>query len=287
MDPDETGILYVVATPIGNRGDLSRRAAEVLAAADVIAAEDTRHIQRLAETTGGLPGERIALYSAKEAERIPELLERLHGGAAVALVSDAGTPAISDPGGRLVAAAHAEGLPVRAVPGPSAVTALLSAAGLPADRFCFRGFLPTQAKARTEALRELARRPETAVVFESPRRVAELLAALAEHCGGEREAAVGRELTKRFEAVHRDTLAGLAAHFAEQTGEQRGELVLAVAGRPAEPGAEAEAALDTDRLLEALLGELPASRAAKVTARATGGDRRTLYQRALGLSGAD
>jgi 16S rRNA (cytidine1402-2'-O)-methyltransferase len=285
MSQDETGILYVVATPIGNRGDLSPRAAEVLAGADLIAAEDTRHIQRLAETVGGMPGERLALYSAKEAERIPQVLERLRGGASVALVSDAGTPAVSDPGGRLVAAAHEAGIAVRAVPGPSAVTALLSAAGLPADRFCFRGFLPTQAKARTAALRELARRAETTVLFESPRRVADLLAALAEHCGGDREAAVGRELTKRYEAVHRATLAELAAHFSEHTDEHRGELVLAVAGRL--EAEEAEATLDTDRLLEALLGELPVSRAAKVAARASGGDRRGLYQRALELAGGD
>lgn len=287
MNQDEMGILYVVATPIGNRGDLSPRAGKVLAGADVIAAEDTRHIQRLAETVGGMPGERVALYSAREAERIPEILERLHAGAVVALVSDAGTPAVSDPGGRLAAAAHGAGIPVRAVPGPSAVTALLSAAGLPADRFCFRGFLPTQAKARTEALRELARRPETTVLFESPRRVAGLLADLAEHCGGEREAAVGRELTKRFETVHRGTLAELAGRFAEHPEEHRGELVLAVAGRPEGEGGSEAAALDTDRLLEALLGELPVSRAAKVAAKAGGGDRRSLYQRALDLAGED
>jgi 16S rRNA (cytidine1402-2'-O)-methyltransferase len=274
----------VVATPIGNRRDLSPRAAQVLAGADVIAAEDTRHIQRLGETVGGLSGQRLALYSAKEDERIPAILERLRDGASVALVSDAGTPAVSDPGGRLVAAAHAEGLPVRAIPGPSAVTALLSAAGLPADHFCFRGFLPTQAKARTEALRDLARQEATTVVFESPRRVADLLAGLAEHCGDEREAAVGRELTKRHEAVHRGPLADLAAHFAEHTGEQRGELVVAVAGRPAAEAGDEGISADTDRLLEALLGELPVSRAAKVAARASGGDRRTLYQRALALA---
>jgi len=183
-----------------------------------------------------------------------------------------------------VAAAHAHGIAVRAVPGPSAVTAALSVAGLPANRFAFEGFLPTKGEARKARLRELARDPRTVVLFESPRRIQALLADLAGACGGEREAAVTRELTKRFETNRRGTLAELAEHFAAAEAEQRGEFTLCVAGAPEPEDGEA-AALDADALLEALLAELPPSRAAKVAARATGRAKNALYQRAMALQG--
>ncbi|MEF8793943.1 16S rRNA (cytidine(1402)-2'-O)-methyltransferase [Thiohalorhabdus sp.] len=285
MSESSSGILYVVGTPIGNRGDLTSRALETLTTVAAIVAEDTRHVQRLLADGPGTRAERISLNAHNENERIPTLMRRLAAGDSLAMVSDAGVPAISDPGGRLVAAAHGDGLPVRAVPGPSAVTAALSVAGLPANRFAFEGFLPTKGEARRARLRAIARDPRTVVLFESPRRIAGLLAALAGACGGDREAMVSRELTKRFETNRRGTLAELADHFQATAGEQRGELTVCVAGSP-EPEAEVETALNSDALLRALLAELSPSRAARVAARATGGRKNDLYQRALELSGS-
>jgi len=282
MSDSEPGILYVVGTPIGNRGDLTPRARETLTTVAAIVAEDTRHVQRL--LAEGEHVERVSLNAHNETERIPNLLRRLEGGESLAVVSDAGVPAISDPGGRLVAAAHEQGVSVRAVAGPSAVTAALSVAGLPANRFAFEGFLPTKGEARRARLRAIASDPRTVVLFESPRRIAGLLADLAEACGGDRQASVSRELTKRFETNRRGTLAELAEHFQTTVDEQRGELTLCVAGSP-EPEGEAEKALDTDALLEALLPDLSPSRAARVAARATGDRKNALYQRALELSG--
>ena len=280
MTATEPGILYVVGTPIGNRGDLAPRALETLGWADAIVAEDTRHVQRLL-AGAEVRAERISLNAHNESERIPDLVARLREGSCLALVSDAGMPSVSDPGGRLVEAVHAAGFPVRAVPGPSAVTAALAVAGLPANRFAFEGFLPTKGEARRQRLRALAREDRTVVLFESPRRAADLLAELAEHCGPERQALVARELTKRFETNRRDTLGGLAAHFREETGEQRGEMVICVAPAPGDEGGEGTTALDQDVLLEALLEELSPSRAARVAARVTGRPKGELYQRAL------
>ena len=277
------GILYVVGTPIGNRGDLTPRALETLTTVSAIVAEDTRHVQRLLADSG-VRAERVSLNAHNEDERIPALRDRLLAGESLAVVSDAGIPAISDPGGRLVAAAHAAAIPVRAVPGPSAVTAALSVAGLPANRFAFEGFLPTKGEARKARLRAIARDPRTVVLFESPRRIRTLLADLAGACGGEREAVVTRELTKRFETNRRAPLADLAEHFAEAEGEQRGEFTVCVAGAP-EPEEGEAAALDADALLEALLAELAPSRAARVAAKATGRPKNALYRRAMELGG--
>ncbi|HKJ71779.1 MAG TPA: 16S rRNA (cytidine(1402)-2'-O)-methyltransferase [Gammaproteobacteria bacterium] len=283
MSETDPGILYVVGTPIGNRGDLTPRALEILTTVAAIVAEDTRHVQRLLADSGARV-ERVSLNAHNEDERIPALLARLRAGEALAVASDAGMPAISDPGGRLVAAAHAAGIPVRAVPGPSAVTAALSVAGLPANRFAFEGFLPTKGEARKARLRAIARDPRTVVLFESPRRIQALLADLAEACGGGREAVVTRELTKRFETNRRGPLDELAAHFAEATDEQRGELTVCVAGAP-EPQEGEEATLDADALLAALLAELPPSRAARVAAKASGRSKNALYRRAMELAG--
>jgi 16S rRNA (cytidine1402-2'-O)-methyltransferase len=282
MSETDPGILYVVGTPIGNRGDLTPRALETLTAVAAIVAEDTRHVQRL--LAGGGRAERVSLNAHNEAERIPSLLARLAAGDSLAVVSDAGMPTVSDPGGRLVAAAHQQGIAVRAVPGPSAVTAALSVAGLPANRFAFEGFLPTKGEARKARLRAIASEPRTLVLFESPRRIRGLLADLAAACGGEREAVVTRELTKRFETNRRATLEELAAHFATAEDEQRGEFTVCVAGTPESENGET-AGLDADALLEALLAELPPSRAAKVAAKATGRAKNALYQRAMELQG--
>ena len=285
MTDEQTGTLYVVATPIGNRGDLAPRALTVLRDAAAIVAEDTRQVQRLMSGAGEPSGQRVSLNAHNEAGRIPGLLERLATGEDLALVSDAGAPAVSDPGGRLVEAAHGAGIPVRTIPGPSAVTALLAVAGLPADRFVFEGFLPTKEQARQERIRQLARSPDTTVLFESPRRLALLLAALAEACGPEREAVVGRELTKHFEDVRRGPLGELAEHYAAAEDEQRGELVLAVRGSPVDE--EEAPPVDADTVLASLLEELPPSRAARVAARITNVSRKSLYERALAWRGAD
>lgn len=286
MSETVPGILYVVGTPIGNRGDLTPRALATLTAVAAIVAEDTRHVQRLLAESGART-ERVSLNAHNEAERIPTLLERLEAGEALAVVSDAGVPAISDPGGRLVAAAHSAGIPVRAVPGPSAVTAALSVAGLPANRFAFEGFLPTKGEARRARLRAIARDPRTVVLFESPRRLKGLLADLARACGPEREAVVTRELTKRFETNRRGRLGELAEHFAAAGDEQRGEFTLCVAGAPAESGPAEAAPMDADAVLEALVAELSPSRAAKVAARITGRPKNALYQRALELTASE
>ncbi|MFA9459980.1 16S rRNA (cytidine(1402)-2'-O)-methyltransferase [Thiohalorhabdus methylotrophus] len=286
MQQFETGILYVVGTPIGNRGDCTPRALETLGSVAAIVAEDTRHVQRLLADTP-VRGDRVSLNAHNEEDRIPRLLERLSGGEDLALVSDAGVPAISDPGGRLVAAAHGAGIPVRAVPGPSAVTAALSVAGFAANRFAFEGFLPTKGEARRSRLREIARDPRTVVLFESPRRIAGLLDDLEAACGSEREAVVTRELTKRFETNRRGPLRELAGHFTGHDEEQRGEFTVCVAGAPEEQPGDGSATVEADKVLEALLAELSPSRAAKVAARITGRPKNALYQRAMELDGKE
>lgn len=226
-DPS-AGRLVLVATPIGNLGDLSARAVETLAAADVVYAEDTRHTRGLL-THAGVSGTTLrSLHDHNEADRIDEVLQAVSGGAAVAVVSDAGTPGVSDPGIRLVAAAADAGLRVSVVPGPSAVLAALVASGLPTDRFCFEGFIPRTGAERDRRLAGVAADPRTTVLFEAPGRVAATLADLAEACGPERRVAVARELTKLHEEIWRGTLAD-AVGWAKEGGV-RGEVVLVVGG---------------------------------------------------------
>lgn len=282
----DSGTLYVVATPIGNRSDLSPRAAEVLGVVSAILAEDTRHVQRL---TGdlGIRAERIALHAHNEEARIPGLLEWLRSGADLALVTDAGVPGVSDPGARLVAAAHDAGIPVRTIPGPSAVTAALSVAGMPADRFVFEGFLPTKGAARKARVRAIAGESRSVVLFESPRRIGALLAELANTCGDGRPALVARELTKRFETVRRGALRELAEAFAAGDENSRGEVTVCIAPASQEHREEERGGPDADAILQALAGELPPSRAARVAARLTGRTKDELYRRALALKGED
>lgn len=268
--------LYVTATPIGNLGDISVRALEVLRAADVIACEDTRITARLLHRYAiGTP---LTPYHEHNAARAgPRLLRRLADDQVVALVADAGTPLISDPGYRLVRAAIEAGVQVASVPGASALTAALSIAGLPTNRVLFAGFLPPRSAARRNALGEMAAVPATLVVFESPRRLGAALADMAAVLGP-REAAVGRELTKRFEEVRRGTLDVLAAETAAH-GPPRGEVVIVIAP----PGRAEIPEHDVEALLRAALRRGPPSRAAAEVARATGHSRRALYARALGL----
>lgn len=271
--------LYLVATPIGNAEDITLRALRLLAAADVIAAEDTRVTAKLL-ARHGIRTATVA-YHEHNAERAgPALIERLKRGEIVALVSDAGTPLVSDPGYRLVRAALAAGLPVTALPGPSAVLAALSLAGLPSDRFHFVGFLPARPGPRRREIAALAAVPASLVLFESAKRLAATLRDLAEGLGP-RAAAVARELTKLYEEVRRDDLAALAAHYAE-AGPPRGEVVIVV-GPPTE-GAEAPPG-DLDRALSLALEHMGTRQAAELIATATGLGRRELYARALRLAG--
>jgi 16S rRNA (cytidine1402-2'-O)-methyltransferase len=279
------GTLFVVATPIGNLQDLSPRAAAWLRDADLLLAEDTRHTRTLLEACGiaRAAGTLESLHEHNERERVPALVERLRRGASIALVTDAGTPLLSDPGSLLVAAAALAGIAVVAVPGPCAAIAALSIAGLPTERFAFEGFLPAKAVARRDAVQRLAQESRTLVFYEAPHRLAATLADLVAVLGPARPASIARELTKRFEHVYRGTLGELAARSRDDANMSRGELVLVVGGAPAEMDAAAEsrAALHT---LELLLQELPVSQAARLAAQLTGRSRKELYEHALQMS---
>jgi 16S rRNA (cytidine1402-2'-O)-methyltransferase len=268
-----TGRIDLIATPIGNLADLSPRAREVLASADIIAAEDTRHTGGLLRQLG-IERPMVSLHEHNEAGRAVELVRRARAGERVAIVSDAGSPLISDPGYQTLRAALAEGVAVGAVPGPSAVLLALSLSGLPADRFCFEGFLPARAAARREVLDRLAGEARTMVFFEAPHRIVETLAAMADSFGAGREAAVARELTKLHESLYRGSLGELLQIAAKDANFQRGEITLVVAG------AAAEAAQDeafVRRALELIAAELPPARAAALVAQLTGRRKAELY----------
>jgi 16S rRNA (cytidine1402-2'-O)-methyltransferase len=269
--------LYLVATPIGNLRDITLRALEVLSATDRIACEDSRVTRKLLAAHG--LSRPLVSYHEHNAEKVrPRLIQALQDGQSVALVSDAGTPLVSDPGYKLVRAAHAAGLPVTSVPGASAALAALTLSGLPSDRVLFAGFLPAKAGPRQKALGELAEVGATLVFFESPRRLAASLAAMADVLG-DRPAALARELTKRFEEVRHGSLSALAAGIAAE-GPPKGEVTLVVAGasRDAESSAE-----DLDSRLTAALDGASLRDAVDRDAAATGLPRRRVYRRALEL----
>ena len=275
-----TAGLYVVATPIGNARDISLRALEVLNGCHVIAAEDTRVTSKLL-AIHGVRKPLVPYNDHNGPEMRPRLLARLEKGEAVALVSDAGTPLVSDPGYKLVREVIAAGLPVVAIPGPSAVLTALTLSGLPSDRFLFAGFLPTRAGERQSALEELKGLRATLVFFESAQRLGETLAAMADVLG-DRGAAVARELTKLHEEVRRGSLGELAAHYAK-TGAPRGEVTVLV-------GPPAEAVTDMakiDAALKAALAFMPVKAAAEMIANLTGTHRRAIYDRALELKDGD
>lgn len=271
--------LYLVATPIGNLSDITIRALQVLAAADVMACEDTRVTRVLLERYG--IRRRASAYHEHNVDSAgPKLIAELAAGRSVALASDAGTPLVSDPGHRLVEAAIEAGIRVVPIPGASAVLAALAVSGLPSDAFFFAGFLSAKDGQRRTRLDELKAVPGTLVFFESPRRLAASLRSMAEVLG-DRPAAVCRELTKTFEEARRGTLAALAAHYAE-ADTPKGEIVVCVGPPLAEEPASAE---DTDRLLLALSAEMGASRAAGEAARMTGTKKADLYRRLMELKG--
>jgi 16S rRNA (cytidine1402-2'-O)-methyltransferase len=277
------GRLAVISTPIGNLGDLSPRARDELAAAELVAAEDTRRTGQLL-TTLGLSRPLVSLHEHNETERIGELLERLRAGARIALVSDAGTPLLSDPGFELVRRVAQEGISIVAVPGPSAITAALSIAGLPTERFSFEGFLPARLAERRTRLAELAAESRTLVFFEAPHRIAECLEDMSAAFGATRRAAVARELTKVFETVYRGTIAELAMLARGDANFTRGEITVVVEGAPR---AAADASqIQLDATLTVLLTELAPSKAAALAARLTGAKRNDAYARALALSRA-
>jgi 16S rRNA (cytidine1402-2'-O)-methyltransferase len=282
--PDQlpfAGRLEVVATPIGNLGDLSSRAREVLAAADLIAAEDTRRTAQLLSAIG-VSGQLISMHDYNEEARIEPLLQQLKAGKVIALVSDAGTPLLSDPGFGLVRAAAAAGIEVRAVPGASAVTAALSIAGLATDRFVFEGFLPVRAAERRALLARLAVEARTLVLFEAPHRIAATLADLARSFGDERPAVVTRELTKMHETVYRGTLRELCVMAREDHDFERGEITVVIAGAAPGKAVGGDTELLT-RALQLLLTELPPARAAAIAAQLAGARRSDAYQLALRL----
>ena len=275
----ESGALYVVATPIGNLEDISARALRVLREAHCIAAEDTRHTGRLLAHFG-IQTPLLSLHEHNERDRLESIVARLREGQTIALVSDAGTPLISDPGFPLVRELRRQGLQVIPVPGPSSLLAALSVAGLPTDRFVFEGFLPAKAAARRERLQVLAAEERTLVFLEASHRIAETLADLAAVFGAERPAVVARELTKRFEEVHSAPLEELAAWLDADPNRQKGEFVLVTQGAPVASEADTP---EIRRLLTALLSELPVSRAVVVAARLTGLRKKPLYDLALTL----
>lgn len=278
MDNNVAGILYVIATPIGNLEDISQRAVRLLNQVDLIAAEDTRHTGNLLRHLG-IRKPLLSLHEHNEEQQLGRLLGMLTEGRNVALVSDAGTPLVSDPGYRLVHAAHAAGVAVSPIPGPSSLIAALSAAGLPTDRFSFEGFLPAKEAARLKALVALADEPRTLVFFESPRRVLDAVADMVTAFGADREAAIARELTKAFETIRVGPLGELQAWLAADPDQQRGEFVLMVAGQRAIE----ESADEAERVLKVLLAELPVRQAAGLAAELTGLPRNRLYELALSL----
>ena len=280
MTNPSVGRLYVVATPIGNLGDLSPRALEALRGADLIAAEDTRHTGHLLAHFA-VSATLVSLHEHSGEARVHELTERLSRGARVALVSDAGTPAISDPGFALVRAALDAGVEVHAVPGPCAAIAALSIAGLPTDRFCFEGFLPQRPAARRARLAALKDEERTLVFYEAPHRIAQMLADCAHAFGAARPAAVAREITKMHETLYRGTLEQLGGRAQTERDFERGELVVVVAGAPPREAAAEERELS--RVLEVLLADLPLKQAALLAARLTGARDNAAYRRALEL----
>jgi len=273
--------LYVVATPIGNLSDITLRALEVLKAADVIAAEDTRVTARLLQRHG-IAGKLMAAHEHNERGAARRIIDVLAQGRSVALVSDAGTPGIADPGAAIVAAVRAAGHPVVPIPGANAAAAALSVSGLAADRFLFCGFLPARAAERRRVLQDLAVQTAALVFYEAPHRVADSVADLCAAFGGERDIVIARELTKIHETVHCCRLQDAATWILEDANRERGEFVLVVQGAPVAPR-EAQPHAGSEAVLKLLLDELPLKQAVTLAARITGAARNGLYARALEL----
>ncbi|WP_028302227.1 16S rRNA (cytidine(1402)-2'-O)-methyltransferase [Oceanospirillum beijerinckii] len=274
-------VLYVVATPIGNLADISERALKVLRSVDLVAAEDTRHTkQLLMHFVINKP--LFSVHDHNEHQRVEKVLAELSAGKSIALVSDAGTPLISDPGFVVVQAVRKAGFPVVPVPGACAMVAALSAAGLPTDRFCFEGFLPAKSSGRKKQLKALERESRTLVFYESPHRVLDSLKDMAEVLGGAREITLARELTKTFETFLSGSLEEVITMVEQDANQRKGEFVLVLAGAKVESDDE-EQAIAAEHVLNVLLEELPVKQAAALTAKITGLKKNALYQQALAL----
>lgn len=279
----ENGILYVVATPIGNLGDVTRRAQEVMASVAIIAAEDTRHSAHLLQQLQ-IDTPTLALHEHNERDRAPQLVQRLQNGDSVALISDAGTPLVSDPGFHLVRLAREHGIRVVPIPGASALLAALAVSGLPSDRFVFEGFLPAKGGARRHRLESLASETRTLVVYEAPHRLLDTLSDMLAVFGCERYVVLARELTKTFETIKGDAVESLLEWVRSDTNQQKGEMVLLVKGADTGPSDEAE--LEGQRMLKILLAELPLSQASSLAAKLSGSKKKSLYQFGLDLKKA-
>ncbi len=275
--------LYVVATPIGNLRDITLRALEVLAAADVVAAEDTRNTAHLLTHHGITANKLVAVHQHNERGAAEKIIALLQAGKSVAFVSDAGTPAVSDPGALLVQAVRAAGLRVIPIPGASAAMAALSAAGLSEPHFLFYGFLPNKSAARCTVLQSLISHPYTLVFYEAPHRIVECVADLCAVLGGERQIVLAREITKLFETIHACALQDAEAWLQSDSNQQRGEFVVLVSGAVPQPGLSVE----TLNTLSLLLEELPLKQAVQLAAKISGANRNELYQRALALKPAE
>jgi 16S rRNA (cytidine1402-2'-O)-methyltransferase len=283
MTDQQTGkaALYIVATPIGNLGDISHRAIEVLRRADVIAAEDTRHSSRLTQHFG-IATRLVSYHDYSSSGREDAILAELAAGRSVALISDAGTPLISDPGYSLVARARQMQITVIPVPGACALTAALCAAGLPTDRFVFEGFPPHKQGARRQLFESLADEQRTVIFYESPHRIADSVIDMRDAFGEQRQAVICRELTKTWETIHGDSLGGLSQWIMADDNNRRGEFVVLIHGAPV---VDQDSQLsDADRQLRILLEELPVKQAAALVAKITGLKKNAVYKRALELA---
>ena len=278
MNSLQYGTLYIVATPIGNLGDMVPRAIATLNEVSVIACEDTRHSKKLLDHFN-IKKPCVAYHDHTDKRASDNLIKRLTAGEDVALISDAGTPLISDPGYRLVAEARAQGISVIPIPGASAVIAALSVAGLPTDKFKFIGFLPTKTSQRLTVLKDLKTTTETLVCYEAPHRISDTLIDMVAVLGAERPAFMAREISKTFETYLHGTVAEVLDQVQADSNQRRGEIVLAIGGYEDET---ASISVDTEKILSLLVKELPLAKAASVTAKITGGDKKQLYQ--LGLS---
>ena len=275
--------LYVVATPIGNLSDITLRALETLRTVDVIAAEDTRITTRLLDRHG-ISGKLLAVHEHNERRAAERLVGLLAGGKTVALVTDAGTPGVADPGAQVVAAVRGAGYTVVPLPGPNAAVTAMSASGFDADRFLFCGFLPARAAERRRVLAGLAAQTATLVFYEAPHRVVDSVADICAALGGDRDIVIARELTKIHETVHRCRLDAAADWLQADDNRRRGEFVLVVAGATE---VQQDDETHVESVLKILLGELPLKQAVALAVKLTGGNRSALYQRALGLKGKD
>lgn len=275
------GCLYIVATPIGNLADITLRALEILKTVDFISAEDTRHSQQLLNHYG-IKTPLISLHEHNEQQRINELLPQLQAGKRMALIADAGTPLISDPGSRLVQALHQAKIPVAPIPGACAAISALVVSGLCAQRFVFEGFLPAKGAARLQRLNELATETRTIIFYEAPHRITELLAQLSQACGGERLATVARELTKTFETIRHDSLDALQQWVTADPNQRKGEFVVILGG--AKSSVESADEQELQRILKILLAELPLKQAVALAENITQAKRNYIYSLALKLT---